>query len=70
MQKVFPNDGTPREYQEALQEIRSAITQAVNGSRFARFHPNADVEIVVQLREGKLLPKIVIKPKMDLSMNL
>ncbi len=67
--KLFPNDGTPREYQEALQEIRSAIADAVNGSRFARYHPNADVEIVVQLREGKLLPRIVIKPKMDLSIN-
>ena len=67
MQNLFPNEGTPREYQEALQEIRTAISQAMNGSRFARYHPNADVEIVVQLREGKLLPKIVIRPEMDLS---
>ena len=68
MQNLFPNDGTPREYQEALQEIRSAISQAMNGSRFARYHPNADVEIVVQLRGGKLLPRIVIRPGMDLSL--
>ena len=57
-----------REYQEALQEIRTAISQAMNGSRFARYHPNADVEIVVQLREGRLLPRIVIRPGMDLSL--
>ncbi len=66
-QDVFPNDGTPREYQEALQEIRSAIAQAVNGSRFARYHPNSDVEIVLQLREDRLLSRIVIRQEMDLS---
>ena len=67
MQDLFPNDGTPREYQEALQEIRSAISQVMNGSRFARYHPNSDVEIVLQLREGKLLSRIVIRQEMDLS---
>jgi hypothetical protein len=67
MPDLFPNDGTPREYQEALQEIRSAISQAMNGSRFARYHPNSDVEIVLQLREGKLLSRIVIRQEMDLS---
>jgi hypothetical protein len=67
MQNLFPNGGTPREYQEALQEIGLAISQVMTGSRFARYHPNADVEIVVQLRDGKLLPKIVIRPEMDLS---
>ena len=66
-QDLFPNDGTPREYQQALQKFQSAIAQAMNGSRFARYHPNSDVEIVLQLREGKLLSRIVIRQEMDLS---